>query len=75
MASNSAVLTSVRSSFHHWGPRTEKSPDFAEQALHALSHGGTSQPADVVEQSALTGACGLTSVANFLFACCLKLGG
>ena len=42
--------------------RTEKSRDFAEQPLFALSYGGTSRPADVVEQSALTGTCGLTSV-------------
>ena len=37
MASDSAVLTLVGSSFHHWGARTEKSCDFAVQALFALS--------------------------------------
>ena len=46
MVSDSAVLTSVRSLFHHWGGRTEKSRDFAGPALFALD-GGTSWPADV----------------------------
>ena len=55
MESDSAVLTLVGSSFHHWGNKTEKSCDFAERVLVALSDGGTSQPADVDEQSALTG--------------------
>lgn len=55
-----AVLALVWSSFHHWGP--EKSHHFAERPLYALSDGGTSRPADVVEQIALTVARGLTSV-------------
>ena len=46
----------------HWGAKTEKSHNFAERALFALSEGGTSRPADVEEWSALTGACGVTSV-------------
>ena len=60
--SDFAVLTLFGCSFHHWGARTE-SRYFAEQALFALSYGGTSQPADVDErQSALAGAYGQTSV-------------
>lgn len=74
MASFSAVLILVGSSFDHWGVNTEKSPDFAQRALFALSDGITSRPADVVEWSDIAGACGLTSVAKLLFACCLKLG-
>ena len=53
---------SVGSSFHHWGAKTEKCGNFAERALFARSDGGTSRPADVEEQSALAGVCGLTSV-------------
>ena len=45
------------------GARTEKSRDFAERPLFALSDGAFSQRADVVEWTARTGACGLTSVA------------
>ena len=41
VASDSAVLTLVRGSFHHWGARTEKSSDIAERAVFALSDGGT----------------------------------
>ena len=41
-----------RSSFHHWGARTERSCDFAEPPLFAFSNGVTSRPADVVEHSA-----------------------
>ena len=55
MASDSAVLTLVGSSFHHWGATTEKSGSFAERHLLALSDGGTSR-------HAYAGACGLTSV-------------
>ena len=62
MASDSAVLTVVRGSFHHWCAKTEKSRDFTERALFSLSDGGTSRPADVEERGGLTGACGLTSV-------------
>ena len=62
MASDSAVLTLVGSSFHHEGARTEKSRDFAERPLLALSDGSTSQPTDVEEWRARAGACGLTSV-------------
>ena len=62
MASDSAVLTLVGSSFHTWGARTEKSCGFAKQPRFALSDGGTIRPADVVEQSARDGAYGLTSV-------------
>ena len=58
MASDSAVLTLVGSSFHHWGGKTEKSRDFAERALFAVNGGGTSRPADVTEGSAHAGACG-----------------
>ena len=60
MVSDSAVMTLVGASFHHWAARTEKSRDFAEQALFALSDGATSRPADVVEWSAHVGTCGAT---------------
>ena len=33
MESDSAVLTLVGISFHHWGAKTEKSRDFAEWAF------------------------------------------
>ena len=33
----------------HWGARTEKSRDFTERPLFALSDAGTSRPVDVVE--------------------------
>ena len=36
MASDSAVLTLVGSSFHHWGARTEKSRDIAGRPLFSL---------------------------------------
>ena len=51
MESDSAVLTLVWSSLCHWGAKTEKSCDLDEQSLFALSNGGTSRPADVVERS------------------------
>ena len=54
MESDSAVVTLVGSLFHHWGAESEMSRNFAEQALFALSDGGTSQPADVDEGSVLT---------------------
>ena len=59
MVSDSAVL--VGRLFHHWGAKTE-SRDIAEQTLFALSNGGTSWPANVVEQSARHKVCGLNSV-------------
>ena len=59
---DAAVLKLVGSSFHHWGTKTEKSCDFTEWALFALSDGGTGWPADVEERSALAGACDLTCV-------------
>ena len=62
MEIDSAVLTLVRSLFHHLSPKTEKSFDFAEYALFALCDGGNNRPADVGELSALSGVCGLTSV-------------
>ena len=43
--SDSAVLTSAGSSFHHCGPKIEKSCDLADQPLVALSDGGTRRPA------------------------------
>ena len=46
--SDSAVLTSAGSSFHHGGAKTEKSCDFDDQPLLALSEGGTRRPAEVV---------------------------
>ena len=58
MESDPAVLTLVGNSFYLWCARTKKSRDCAEQALFALSDDGTSQPADVVEQSAHAWACG-----------------
>ena len=60
LASDSAVLTSAGSSFHHCGPRTEKSCDFADRPLLALSDGGTRRPAGVVEWRDCAGECGLT---------------
>ena len=51
----------ARSSFYHWGAKTEKSCDFTECALFHFSDGGTSQPSDVEKRSYLDGACGLTS--------------
>ena len=62
MASDSAVLILVGTSFHHWGTRTGKSHDFAERALFPHSNVGTSRPADIVERSAHAGACDLISV-------------
>ena len=62
MDSDSTVLTLIRISFHHLSAKTEKSCNFAEWTLFALSNGVKKQPTDVEEPSALTGACGLTSV-------------
>ena len=45
--SDSVVLTSVGSSFHHCGPKIEKSCYLADQPLLALSDGGTRCPADM----------------------------
>ena len=47
----------VGSSFHHWGAKTERSCYLTERVLFALSNGGTSRPADVVEQSAGLNGC------------------
>ena len=55
MESDSAVLTLVGSSFHHWGAKTENSRDFTVRALFSPSNGGTSQQADVDEQVLLQG--------------------
>ena len=41
--SDSAVLTSAGSSFHHSGAKTENSCDFAVRPLLALSDGGSSR--------------------------------
>ena len=59
--SDSSVLTSAGSSFHHCGAKTEKSCDFDDQPLLALSDGGNRRPAEVVERGALTGVCSLTN--------------
>ena len=59
LLSDSAVLTSAGSSFH-CGPRIEKSCDFADRPLVALSDGGTRRPAEVVERRDGAGGCGLT---------------
>ena len=58
--SDSAVLTSAGSSFHHCGPKIEKSCDLADRPLVALSDGGTRRPAEVVERRDRAGVCGLT---------------
>ena len=58
--SDSAVLTSAGSSFLHCGPKTEKSCDFADGPLLALSDGGTRRPAEVAERRDGAGGCGLT---------------
>jgi len=47
--SDSAVLTSAGSSFHHCGTRREKSWDLAEQCLPVLSEGATSRASEVVK--------------------------
>ena len=59
--SDSAVLRTAGSSFHHWGPKTEKSWDFADRPLLALSDGGTRRPAEVVERRDRAGVCGFTN--------------
>jgi len=60
--SDSAILTSARSSFHHYGARTEKSWDLAERCLPVPSEGGTSRLTGVVERSTRAGAWGLTNL-------------
>ena len=57
--SDSAVLTSAGSSFHHCGPKIEKSCDLADRHLVALD-GGTRRPAEVAERRDRAGVCGLT---------------
>ena len=47
---DSAILTSAGSSFHHCGPKTEKSCDSDDRPLLALSVGGTRRPAEVVPE-------------------------
>ena len=59
--SDSAVLTSAGSSFHHCGAKTEKRCHFDDRRLLALNDGGTRRPAEVVERSARAGVCGLTN--------------
>ena len=58
MVSDSAVLMLVGSSFHHRLNNREESA-LRWAALFALSDGVTSRPADVGEQSAHAGTCGL----------------
>ena len=50
-----------RSSFHHCGPKIEKSCGLADGPLVALSDGGTRRPAEVVERRDGAGVCGLTN--------------
>ena len=52
---DSAVLRTAGSSFHHWGPKTEKSCDFADRPLLALSDGGTLYYAQNFNQGGRTG--------------------
>ena len=59
--SDSAVLTSAGSSFHHCGPRTEKSCDLADGPLVDLSDGGARHPAEIAERRDGAGGCGLTN--------------
>ena len=59
--SDSAVLRTVGSAFHHWGPKTDKSCDFADRPLLALSDGGSSRPAEVVERKDRAGVCGFSN--------------
>ena len=46
---------------HHLGAKTEKSCDFADRPLLALSDGGTRRPAEVVERRDRAGVCGFTN--------------
>ena len=75
--SDSAVLTLVGSSFHHWGSRTEKSHDFTQWHLFSLSDGSPSWPADVEERSVLTwrpvSSCRLRSYSRNFFVWLLAL--
>jgi len=50
LVSDTAILTSAGSSFHHCGARTEKSWDLAERCLPVFSEGGTTCLAIVVER-------------------------
>ena len=59
--SDSVVLTLAGSSFRHSGPKIEKSCDFADRPLVALSDGGTRWPAEVVERRERAGVCGLAN--------------
>ena len=61
LVSDSAILTSGGSSFHHCGPRTEKSCDFADRPLFALRDGGTRRPVEVVKRNDRAGVCALTN--------------
>ena len=67
MESDSAVLTLVGSSFHHWDAKTENSPDLAEQALFALSNGGTSRLMQMSEVLSLCVTADLGSVSQSRF--------
>ena len=55
MDSDSTVLTLVGSSVYHLGAKTEKSCNFAEWALFALSDGVNNQPVDVEERCSCWG--------------------
>ena len=43
------------------GPESEKSCDFADRPLLALSDGGSSRPAEVVERRDRAGVCGFSN--------------
>ena len=60
LVSDSAIR-SAGSSFHHCGPKMEKSCDFADPPLFSLSNGSARCPAEVVEWRERAGVCGLTN--------------